>query len=804
MSLWGGLQRLGKYELREKLGHGGVAEVWKAFDTELHRYVAIKVLHADLQTDPEFMTRFSREARLVASLHHPNIVQIYDFQTIQSLETNVPIAYMVMDYVDGETLARYLYKTSRAGQFLSPTDIIHLFASIGKAIDYAHREGMIHRDIKPANILLDKRNAAPDSMGEPVLTDFGIARIVGTSSDTISGMVLGTPLYVSPEQAQGYPLTKRSDIYSLGVILYEICTGVCPFRSESVTAVLLQQVTSAPTPPAVFNPAIPPALTAVILCAMAKDPAERFDSASALTAAIAEAFHLPVPAGLFLSPLPSGDLLRSAYLSLRQSDPSPYRTVQEEVQQSQSPPVMDALPQTPSSAMRTRQLTGSPPASGAEFPVISTSSTPASLAHPSAEQNAQATPLPPVSDVKFPPTPPFLRTVRSRRAGRGNLLAWLVALFVLVGATLVSLITLANGRASPASAPETAGTLTFTDTGQYDPNLTVGYNDIVTLSLHGLTTPQTGNAYFVWLMPDQGDDGTIPILLGRLSVNAGNATLRYVSPAHTNLLAQYSGVRITEQPADNDPSDPSLDPMTWRWQGWVPHTPTPGDPNQFSMLSHFRHLLAKDPTLQKNQIPGGLLIWMTRDVGKVAEWSSAAQGGWGSQMPDGDAELIHRNLVRILDYLDGQTYVGQDVPAGSPWFAEPSLPAKFGLLSYTQDQQPPGYLQHVNIHLTGLVGSPNHTEEQKKVAIQVDRAIARMINDLTQVRKDAVQLVQRNDDQLRQPDTFTMLNEMATLTREVNSGWFDATTHDNEGGVIWIYARIQQLATISLEASTRQ
>ncbi len=244
MSLWGGLQRLGKYELREKLGHGGVAEVWKAFDTELHRYVAIKLLHADLRTDPEFMTRFSREARFIAALHHPNIVQIYDFQTAQSLETDAPIAYMVMDYVEGETLAQYLHRTSHAGQFPTPMDIVRLFTSISKAIDYAHQEGMIHRDIKPANILLDKRNAAPDSMGEPVLTDFGIAKIVGASSDTISGMLLGTPLYISPEQAQGYPGTKHSDIYALGVILYEICTGVYPFRGESVTAILLQQVNS--------------------------------------------------------------------------------------------------------------------------------------------------------------------------------------------------------------------------------------------------------------------------------------------------------------------------------------------------------------------------------------------------------------------------------------------------------------------------------------------------------------------------------------------------------------------------------
>jgi hypothetical protein len=346
--------------------------------------------------------------------------------------------------------------------------------------------------------------------------------------------------------------------------------------------------------------------------------------------------------------------------------------------------------------------------------------------------------------------------------------------------------------------------LAFTDSGQYDPGITVGYNDIVTLSLHSAATPQAGNAYLVWLLPDKGDDTTVPLLLGHLSVNGGNAALRYVSPAHTNLLAQYSRVRITEQPANNDSSTPSPDPKTWRWEGALPNVPTPGDVHKYSLLSHLRHLLAKDPTLQNNQIPGGLAIWMTRNMAKVQEWSGAARGGWGSQMSDGDADLIHRHLIRILNYLDGQAYVWQDVPAGSPWLAEPSLPGKLGLLSYTQDQDPPGYLQHVDHHLTGLADSPDHTQEQEKVAIQVHDVITKTIKDLTQVRKDAAQLVQRSNEQLRQPDTLTLLNEMATLTTEVNSGWFDAATHQNQGGVMWVYARIQQLATISLQVSKQQ
>src|SRR6202049_707664 len=148
-----------------------MAEVWKAFDAQLQRHVAIKVLHTDLQTDPEFITRFSREARVIASLHHPNIVQIHDFQITQAPDVNIPIAYMVMDYVEGQTLAHYMRGTSREAKFPLPNEIVHLFTSISKAIDYAHQKGMIHRDIKPANILLDKRNTAYNPMGEPVLTD---------------------------------------------------------------------------------------------------------------------------------------------------------------------------------------------------------------------------------------------------------------------------------------------------------------------------------------------------------------------------------------------------------------------------------------------------------------------------------------------------------------------------------------------------------------------------------------------------------------------------------------------------------
>ena len=307
-------QHLGKYELRERLGRGGMAEVWKAFDPQLERYIAIKILHADLQTDPEFMSRFAREGRLIASLHHPNIVQIYDFQTSDSPESHHPIAYMVMDYVEGPTLAAYLRNTSRLGKYPPPADLVQLFASISRAVDYAHQHGMIHRDIKPGNILLDKRHTTQNGMGEPVLTDFGIAKLMGPGGNTLSGTWLGTPLYISPEQAQGHPGNERSDMYSLGVILYEVCTGVPPFRGETITAIMAQHIKAMPVPPALLNPNIPPGVAMVILRCLAKDPAGRFSSASSMTASLAEAFNVPIPSDMS-QPLPPLDVMNdSTYL----------------------------------------------------------------------------------------------------------------------------------------------------------------------------------------------------------------------------------------------------------------------------------------------------------------------------------------------------------------------------------------------------------------------------------------------------------------------------------------------------------
>src|SRR5260370_7894648 len=172
----GPIRRFGKYALQERLGHGGMAEVWKAYDTQLQRYVAIKLLHPNLQANPTFATRFQREAQVIASLRHPNIVQIYDFQVSQPPESNTPTAYMVMAYVEGRTLADYIANTSAKGNIPSPVEIVNLCTSISLAVDYAHQKGMIHRDIKPANILLDQHDTARNPMCEPILPHFRLPK----------------------------------------------------------------------------------------------------------------------------------------------------------------------------------------------------------------------------------------------------------------------------------------------------------------------------------------------------------------------------------------------------------------------------------------------------------------------------------------------------------------------------------------------------------------------------------------------------------------------------------------------------
>jgi eukaryotic-like serine/threonine-protein kinase len=262
----------GRYRLLRPLGTGGMASVYLAEDLRLGRRVAVKVLQPQFASDPSFVTRFAYEARIVARLAHPNIVQVYD------VGHDGDRHYIVMEYVEGETLKELIRRQGA----LPVARALAIMSGVLAALALAHAHRLIHRDITAQNILLT-------SGGDVKVTDFGIARELSdtaTPTLTLAGMVLGTVHYVAPEQAQGRPAVPQSDVYAAGIVLYEMVTGTLPFDAENPLAVAMQQITQAPTPPTRLNAAIPPSVEAIVLTALAKNAAERFAGAAEMQAAV--------------------------------------------------------------------------------------------------------------------------------------------------------------------------------------------------------------------------------------------------------------------------------------------------------------------------------------------------------------------------------------------------------------------------------------------------------------------------------------------------------------------------------------
>jgi eukaryotic-like serine/threonine-protein kinase len=518
-------RRLGKYELRERLARGGQGEVWKAFDPQLRRYVAIKQLHTDMQSDPDFTSRFEREGQFIASLHHPNIVKIHDFQLVHDPDSETATAYMVMDYIEGPTLADYIRNTSRKGQFPDADDIVYIFTAISLAIDYAHEKGMIHRDIKPANIMLDQRSPRRNPIGEPILTDFGIAKLQGGFADTTK--VLGTPLYVSPEQAQGLVGDKRSDLYSLGIILYEMTTGVTPFRGGSLMVILMQHFQDPPTPPALINPNLPPALSEVILKSIAKEPDARFPSASAMTIAVSESLNIPVPAEL-RRPTPSPDSSRAnSYNSLQPSRPVG----------------MTPAPLPPSS------FQFSPPPDGSSSSTFTPSANDRQILSTTLADSR------PGSDSLLSPgtnTPASVlaQPARQRRTLYIVSIALLVA--VVVGSGLLFAFMALNRTTTTSQSNSAVGNVRFLSS----PNAPPGNIDKIEITIQHINDAPIGKQYYAWL---QILSENIPSVKWPLATRNGSiSSPPYINP---NLLTNNpQKFLITLETAGTEPLSPNFDP----------------------------------------------------------------------------------------------------------------------------------------------------------------------------------------------------------------------------------------------------
>ncbi len=781
-------QRLGRYELRELVGRGGIAEVWKAVDGQSQQVVTIKLFRPNLANDPDFLVRFQHEAQSASSLHHPNIVQVRDFQVAQPPESESAMAYFVLDYVEGVQFTNYIRAIAATKKFPSKETLVQLFASIGSAIDYVHRQGVIHHNINPTNILLDIHRTSFNTVGEPLLTDFGIATILGLSSSPKRGMFQGDPAYLAPEQIHGYPGNELSDLYSLGVILYELCTGGLPFQRNSPSSMLSLHVGVTPTPPALLNPNIPPPLTMVLLRSLAREPSERFPTASAMVGALAEALNVPPPEGLS---------------SVRASEDAMYMPTYITSPDAKLPAAMTPVPPPWSSS-----ISSSPARSSAvalSTPATPSTALPAAMPLPSSgtssagiELHAPAGPTNGIPVVALPtaaPTPPA--TLKRKR--RGPLVALLALVLLIIGATVAGVFYLWPPNSPPPPRPKVVGNAFFFSSGQLNRTTSQGINDGLQITFQQITPPAPGQAYYAWLLTDssQSDAAGPSILLGTLTVIHGQAHLSYTDPDHNNLLSIASRLLVTQEDASVTPVNPSLDTSAWRYVAALPNTPPAN--SKFSLLDHLRHLLVKEPNLEARGLHGGLTTWFARDTEDVMVWSESARD---DQKPQ-SLGLMRDQLIRILEILDSTAYAKKlgDLPPDTPLKADP---AQSQIAMFTFDatnQTPAGYLDHIGRHLKSLVNTPGVTSDQIHRAEAISKDLNIITSWLQKVRQDAIQLeqfAQQGDAQLLSAQALSLLDDMAAQALYAYVGQLDPRTNKEVAGVVQVTDNMERLATFNI------
>ena len=287
------------YRIDQLLGKGGMGAVYKAQDIALNRYVAIKVMHPHFTDDAEFRARFLQEARAIATLDHPGIVQVYAFGQ------DLGLLYIVMDFIPGQTLHDWLRQLADERKIVALAESLAIVQQVALALHYAHLKHVLHRDIKPANIMLKPADPAlrePDDLPfHPVLTDFGLAKLAEGGVQTQTGTSMGTPAYMSPEQCLGLELDHRADVYSLGVVLFELVTGRVPFQVKSLTEAIRRHTQEPPPPPRSINPTLPIEVENITLRTLAKRPEDRFASARKMADALKAAIPR-IPTGLTVAP----------------------------------------------------------------------------------------------------------------------------------------------------------------------------------------------------------------------------------------------------------------------------------------------------------------------------------------------------------------------------------------------------------------------------------------------------------------------------------------------------------------------
>jgi serine/threonine-protein kinase len=729
---------LGQYQLQELVRRGGMATVYKGYQASLDRYVAVKVLSDN--ADPQFAARFKREAQAIAQLQHPNILPVYDYGEQDG------VLYLAGQYIEnGTTLGDML------GTPMDPVAALRLTARVLAALEYAHQRGIIHRDIKPGNILMP-------SPTWPLLADFGIAKLLNDNEGqrlTQAGAFIGTPAYVAPEQAFGTPVDARTDLYSLGVVLYEMLTGRVPFEADTPMSMLGKHAYEPPPPPRSINPDLPAVVEPVLLRALAKDPADRYQSASLMAEALerlalqieqarardrlavlyqaaVQAFEeghwdLAVERLRELTAVDPGyedaaDLLsaaQAAQVRTRTEARQHLDDVQrrrKSLQASQlAVPVPPALPPSPPST----------PDSPPEEPAAAPAALLPEAATPAAARHEALTTAQPQQGAAPPAAVPVVATRTAIPRNRMALAAIGLAVLVLGGGLLFGLNRLLAGPGIPSGSgtptpvatamvmgteKDTVGTLLFRDGAKT--------LDEVTLQVQKLPVPAAGTAYEAWLI---GAGGERRRSLGVLKLDpTGYGELVYRDPNSLNLLQMFDGMEITAEPDPDPNKGPSRNVI---YTGAIPP----------QALMHIQHLLlAYGDTPDHIALTVGLVQQATVLDATAKEILTAQQAGDGATM--------RRDAEALVNLIAGPGGEGGGDLDGDGTVTNPG--DGFGLLLNGKNA---GYIEGTLDHAKFSAEQPDATENIKEHAQHVEVAAENLSEWAVDLRDRAVRLAAATD-----------------------------------------------------------
>ncbi|MBK9715397.1 MAG: protein kinase [Kouleothrix sp.] len=763
---------LGQYHLIESVRQGGMATVYKAYQPSLDRFVAVKVL---LQRhDTQLVARFRAEARAIALLQHPNILPIYDYGEQDGL------FYLVLQYVEGGASLADL-----VGVPLAPARAIDLTTRLLAALDYAHARGVIHRDIKPANVLLP----APDW---PALADFGISKLLDDLNRnlTATGTIIGTAAYMAPEQALGRPVDARTDLYSVGILLYELLTGRLPFEGESPAAVLMQQAYVAPPPPRDLNPALSPEVEAALLRSLAKNPDERFQSARAMAEELSRVAGQPGAAAsvdtsigqLYVAGVQAFEQGRwdqaIAHLNQVVARAPEYedstqllsaaRTAQDRAKDDarqqfvQSRPHGALAPESPATPRETQPVdqlrTGA-----AQTAARATAAAPAQAAATPAAQTTQ----PPDKRGRAPWQIAALAIVAvlalvgvaalvwprlSGGAGTGNASTSATAAQPAAGGATAQ----PSAPAQPsAQAPAVVGGIFAQATGTLAWRDVALRNDGVVVGIRGMPPLGAGEVYAAWLVGEQDS-----LAIGTLGpVDDGGLALTYTSPAHENLLARYDRVFVTKVPdiaAATEVANVVL-------AGVLPT----------AELAHLRHGLFSFETTP-NKI--GFALGLRQELDELLLHAQLLK----AQMEAGrlPGEQLHvEHIVNIIEGRQGQHFgdLNGDGKVQNPGDG-------FGLLQNGTQQ---GYINGMVEHALLAASAPDAPPTAKPQADAI-RAGGEIVRDrVSQVRDLALAIDQATSAAATRDDVLKLV-ELA------------GQAIDGDQGAITGYRQLQAMATIAL------